>query len=143
LATTNPSPVKRVTRQYRFGDFALDLESGFLRRNGEPIELRPKPFELLVYLVERNGRLVSKDELIDSIWPGVAVTDNSLAQSIAELRRLLGDSGRDMIRTVPRRGYVFATPVEREAPAMPDAPAILVSRQPGAIGTISRRSRRR
>lgn len=116
VAATDPDSGERVARRYRFGDFTLDLEQGFLSRDSAPLELRPKPFALLAYLVERHGRVVSKDELVDAVWHGVAVTDNSLAQCVAELRRLLGHAGRDVIRTLPRRGYVFAAPVEPPAP---------------------------
>src|SRR5207249_1107654 len=65
----------------------------------------------LTYLVERHGRLVTKAELIDAIWPDAAVTDNSLAQCLAEIRRALDDDGQQTIRTVARRGYLFAAPV--------------------------------
>src|SRR5881396_1495155 len=98
-------------RQYQFGDFTLDLESGFLRRDGVEVGLRPKAFDVLTYLVERHGRLVTKAELIDAIWPDAAVTDNSLAQCLAEIRRALADESQQTIRTVARRGYVFAAPV--------------------------------
>ena len=99
------------SRQYRFGDFTLDLERGFLRREDRDVPLRPKAFEALTYLVERHGRLVSKTELVDAIWPDTAVTDNSLAQCLADIRRALGDESQQVIRTVARRGYVFAAPV--------------------------------
>ena len=98
-------------RQYRFGDFTLDLNSGFLRRGDEQVSLRPKAFDALVYLVERHGRLVTKTELIEALWPDTAVTDNSLAQCLLEIRRALGDESQQVIRTVARRGYVFAAPV--------------------------------
>jgi DNA-binding winged helix-turn-helix (wHTH) protein len=98
-------------RQYRFGDFTLDLDDGFLRRGAEEVALRPKTFEVLIYLVERHGRLVTKAELIDAIWPDAAVTDNSLAQCLAEIRRALADDSQQSIRTVARRGYLFAAPM--------------------------------
>jgi DNA-binding winged helix-turn-helix (wHTH) protein/dipeptidyl aminopeptidase/acylaminoacyl peptidase len=97
--------------QYRFGDFTLDLEGGFLRRGDEEVPLRPKSFEALTFLVERHGRLVGKTELVDAIWPGTAVTDNSLAQCLADIRRALGDESHQTIRTLARRGYLFAAPV--------------------------------
>ncbi len=97
--------------EYRFGDFVLDVEKGFLRRAGEEIPLQPKAFELLRYLVERPGRVVSKTELTDAVWRGTAVTDNSLSQCAAQVRRALGDESQTIIRTVARRGYVFAAPL--------------------------------
>src|SRR5512138_1237451 len=98
-------------RQYRFGEFVLDLETGFLRRNGQDMPLRPKSFEVLTYLVVHHGRLVSKNELVEAVWPDTAVTDNSLSQCLFEIRRALEDGAQTAIRTVARRGYVFDMPV--------------------------------
>ncbi len=115
-------------RQYRFGDFTLDLDGGFLRRGAVEVTLRPKVFDALTYLVERHGRLVTKAELIDAIWPDAAVTDNSLAQCLLEIRRALGDDSQQVVRTVARRGYVFAAPVTTAALEFPrsagDAPEL-------------------
>ena len=97
-------------RQYRFGEYQLDLEGGFLRRGGEEVALRAKAFEVLTYLVERRGRLVTKTELIEAVWRDAAVTDNSLAQCLLEIRRALDDDAQQLIRTVPRRGYLFVAP---------------------------------
>jgi DNA-binding winged helix-turn-helix (wHTH) protein/Tol biopolymer transport system component len=106
-------------RQYRFGDFTLDLDGGFLRRGADEVTLRLKAFDALTYLVERHGRLVTKAELIEAIWPDAAVTDNSLAQCLLEIRRALGDDSQQVIRTVARRGYVFAAPVTTPALEFP------------------------
>ena len=111
MAATSPGAEERRQRRYQFGEFTLDLETGFLRRQREPVDVRAKAFDLLAYLVQRHGRVVTKDELVDAVWPGVAVTDNSLAQCMAEVRRVLGDDERNIIRTIPRRGYVFAADV--------------------------------
>ena len=115
-------------RQYRFGDFVLDLDGGFLRQGAGEVTLRRKSFEVLTYLVERHGRLVTKSELIDAVWPETAVTDNSLAQCLLEIRRALGDQSQQMIRTVARRGYVFAAPL---APAR-----IEFGRGPTGLGDV-------
>ena len=98
-------------RQFRFNDYVLDLDSGFLRRNGEEVPLRPKAFDALVCLVQRPGTLVSKNDLVDAVWAGAAVTDNSLSQCLFELRRALADDDQTMIRTVARRGFVFQAQV--------------------------------
>ena len=98
-------------RQYRFGDFVLDLQGGFLRRNGQEVPLRPKAFDVLKYLLLHNARLVPKNELVDAVWPNTAVTDNSLSQCLFEVRRALDDEAQMVIRTVARRGYVFDAPV--------------------------------
>ena len=96
---------------YRFGDFTLDLVSGCLLKAGEEIKLRPKVYETLKYLVEHPGQLISKQELMQTVWPDSAVTDDSLVQCALELRRALGDRDQQLFRTVPRRGYLFAGPV--------------------------------
>src|SRR5438045_3250659 len=95
-----------------FDGFTLDLRRGCLLRGAQEIKLRPKPFEALKYLVENPGRLISKAELIEKIWPDAAVTDDSLVQCLIEVRRALGDDAQQIIKTVPRRGYIFEKPVE-------------------------------
>ncbi len=75
------------------------------------IVLRPKTFSVLRYLVENCGRLVSKDEMFAAVWPNVAVTDDTLVQSISELRKAIGDEGAGLIKTIPRRGYRFEVDV--------------------------------
>jgi adenylate cyclase len=94
-----------------FERFILDLDRGSLLRDGNEIALRPKTFAILRYLSENCARLVSKDELFAAVWPNLAVTDDTLVQSIGELRRALGDDGPRLIRTVPRRGYRFDSDV--------------------------------
>jgi TolB-like protein/DNA-binding winged helix-turn-helix (wHTH) protein/Tfp pilus assembly protein PilF len=111
LETPKPYSSEQLRREYSFGEFTLDLERGFLRRCGEEVVLRPKSFEVLTYLVEHHGRLVTKDVLTEAVWPDAAVTDNSLTQCIVEVRRALGDDSQQLIRTVARRGYIFAVPV--------------------------------
>jgi TolB-like protein/DNA-binding winged helix-turn-helix (wHTH) protein/Flp pilus assembly protein TadD len=100
-----------------FDDFTLDLSRGCLRRGDVEIKLRPKSFELLRYLTENHGRLVSKEELIRSVWADTAVTDNSLAQCLIEIRRSLDDDSQTIIRNVPRRGYIFDARVTDGTPA--------------------------
>jgi DNA-binding winged helix-turn-helix (wHTH) protein/TolB-like protein/Tfp pilus assembly protein PilF len=121
VSATTPRPETQRQRQYCFGAFTLDLDSGFLRRAGDVVELRPRAFEVLVYLVERHGKLVAKDELASAVWAGLVVTDNSVAQCITEIRRALGDDDQKTIRTVARRGYVFAAPVAAPVRVLPRA----------------------
>ena len=90
-----------------FNDFTLDLARGCLLRGIDEVKLRPKSFEVLKYLVSSAGRLVSKDELIAAVWPDTAVTDDSLVQCLIEVRRALGNGGQQIVRTIPRRGYIF------------------------------------
>src|SRR5689334_1709984 len=76
--------------------------------------LAPKPLEkVLIFLVENQGRVVGKPELIRAAWPDTAITDNSLAQAISAIRRVLSDVAQEVIRTVPRRDDVFASTVRR------------------------------
>jgi TolB-like protein/DNA-binding winged helix-turn-helix (wHTH) protein/Tfp pilus assembly protein PilF len=96
---------------YCFEDFTLDLRRGALRCGEREIDLRPKSFEVLRYLVENAGRLVPKDELIEAVWPSVVVTDESLARCVSDVRQALGDSQQRIIKTVPRRGYLFGVSV--------------------------------
>jgi len=98
---------KLTPERLSFGDFTLDLKRGCLRGYAGEIKLRPKSYEVLKYLVQNNGRLISKDELFDTVWPGTAVTDDSLVQCMTEIRAALGDEKQQTIKTVPRRGYIF------------------------------------
>jgi TolB-like protein/DNA-binding winged helix-turn-helix (wHTH) protein len=108
--------VTAMTQRLAFGRFVLDLERGSLHSGEREIPLRPKTWAVLRHLAENPERLVSKDELFETVWPGSVVTDDTLVQSIGELRRALGDEGARLIVTVPRRGYRFvpaAAPAER------------------------------
>ena len=93
---------------FQFEGCTLDLVQGVLRVQDREVSLRPKSFEVLRYLVENAGRLVSKDELLQAIWPNVTVTDDSLKRCVSEIRLALRDSEQRIIRTMPRRGYLFA-----------------------------------
>jgi TolB-like protein/Tfp pilus assembly protein PilF len=100
-----------VHKVYRFEGYALDLTRGCLRTEKGEVELRPKSFDVLRYLIENAERLVSKDELLKSVWPNVIVTEDSLTRCISEVRNALGDDEHRLIKTVLRRGYLFAVPV--------------------------------
>jgi len=112
---------------YRFGHFELDEEAGLLRRAGEPVELQPKPFELLRLLLRERARVVTNDELFAALWPDTVVTPGSLNRAVSHARRAIGDSHKgELLRSVPRRGYRFAgevTAFERGAPQPSAAPA--------------------
>src|ERR1700674_1556471 len=99
------------THTLSFDAFTLDVSRGCLRRGADDVRLRPKSYDVLRYLVENPGRLVSKEELIRAVWRDAFVTDNSLVQCLIEIRRALRDGGQVIIRTVPRRGYIFDTSV--------------------------------
>jgi DNA-binding winged helix-turn-helix (wHTH) protein/tetratricopeptide (TPR) repeat protein len=96
-------------RALEFGAFRLDRKAERLERDGTAIPLRPKTWEVLCHLAARPGALVSKRELHDAVWRGVAVTEDTLTQSILELRRAFGDDPRKprFIETVHARGFRF------------------------------------
>src|SRR6185369_7618642 len=93
--------------RYVFGGLLVDARRFQVERDGRPVALEPKAFDLLVLLIERRGDVVSKQEILDRIWPDTAVTDNALTRVVAQLRKALGDDFRDarFIETVPTRGY--------------------------------------
>jgi Tol biopolymer transport system component/DNA-binding winged helix-turn-helix (wHTH) protein len=146
LSTVEPHAGERPRGRYAFGGFTLDLDDGFLCRGGEEVELRPKPFQVLVYLVEHHGRIVSKGELIGAVWPDIAVMDNTVAQCLVEIRRALGDDSQQLIRTVARRGYVFTCPVSTSVVALPrpfasteDEPSLVPVPPESAAGKLQKR----
>jgi len=124
-----------ATKFYRFDGFIVDVQSACLRRNENPVPLRPKSFAVLLYLVQNPGRLVQKNELIDNVWSNVTVTDNSLVQCVKEVREALGDDLQKIIKTVAKRGYVFApTVVEIDAPE--DKPSVSTG-SPSSVGSLA------
>src|SRR5262245_53766653 len=99
--------------QWCFEDFCLDPVNARLWRGTEPLALPPKVFDVLYYLVTHSDQLVTKAELLDTIWPNTTVTDSVVRVAIGTLRKALGDIRHPFhfIATVPRRGYRFLTPV--------------------------------
>jgi predicted ATPase/DNA-binding winged helix-turn-helix (wHTH) protein len=108
---------------YQFGEFTLAVSQGCLLKGGEEIKLRPKVYEALKYLVEHPGRLISKQELIQAVWPDAFVTDDSLVQCTVELRRALKDRTQKFLKTVPRRGYLFTGAVTKTSSTQGHLPA--------------------
>lgn len=92
---------------FRFGTFTLDLGRGTLNHPGGEVFLRPKAYTLITHLARNLGRVVPKSELMDAAWPDVFVTEDSLTQSIREIRKALGTSGAELLRTAAKRGYVL------------------------------------
>src|SRR5215813_3260057 len=99
-----------------FDKFSLDLARGCLRAGDQDIELRPKAFEVLRCLATKAGRLVTKQELYEAVWPNVIVSDDSIAQCIRELRGKLSDDDHNLIKTVSRRGYLLDATVTTSMP---------------------------
>ena len=99
---------------YDFDEFRIDAGERLLLRDGEIVQLTQKAFDVLFLLVEGNGRIVTKEELMNQVWPDAFVEEGNLSQNIYTLRKLLGETpaGDDYIKTVPRRGYRFAASVK-------------------------------
>jgi predicted ATPase/DNA-binding winged helix-turn-helix (wHTH) protein len=97
--------------RYRFNEFTLDPQRASLFKADREVKLRPKVYDALFYLLENRGRLVHKEELIQALWPDAFVTDDSLVQCMVELRRAMDDRSQEILKTVPRRGYIFASNV--------------------------------
>src|SRR5262245_188040 len=117
--------------QWRFADFRLDPANACLWRGTQSIALTPKAFDVLHYLITHPDRLVTKDTLLDAVWPETAISDVVVRIAIGELRRALGDTAQapQFIATVHRRGYRFVAPVaehteEVPSPASPVPPAV-------------------
>src|SRR5262245_20200256 len=95
----------------QFAGFTLDLNRLCLYGPTGRADLRPKSFEVLRYLLEHSGKVVSKEEVMNAIWPKTNVSDESLTRCVSDVRRALGDSQQQIIKTVPRRGYLVDVPI--------------------------------
>jgi adenylate cyclase len=92
---------------FEFAGHTLDTERGRLQKGGQEVALRPKSLSLLNYMLANAGRVISKDELVSTIWPDIAVSDDSLTQCMKDIRKALGPDSEGLIRTVMRRGYII------------------------------------
>ncbi|WP_412512290.1 winged helix-turn-helix domain-containing protein [Variovorax paradoxus] len=126
-----------VATAVQFAGFEFDFERGQLRQGGTLIPLSPKPDALLRFFLANPQRLIGKTELMDSLWPDVVVTHDSLVHCIGELRSRLGDHGATLIATSPRRGYMFDAEVLPVQLDRADPPA----RRPQAAAAPVQRSR--
>ena len=125
-----------------FGPFRLDPGARTLSSNGKPVAISSRAFDILQLLVELRGRVVTKDEIMDRVWPGMFVDENNLAVQISALRRILTveDGGQQLIVTISGRGYRFVGPVTEakaaiEASVAAEAPA--ATRPPAFITAIT------
>jgi TolB-like protein len=119
----------------RFGNVALDMSRGSLRGgDGAEVALRPKSLDLLLALARNPGRVMSRDELFDVVWPNVTVTEDSIAQCVREVRRAIGDPEGRILRTIVKRGYCLdvmlaPSPASNHAPIVEtksDRPSLVV-----------------
>jgi DNA-binding winged helix-turn-helix (wHTH) protein len=117
------SEEKRTT--YRFGDFTVDSRRRVVLREGEAVPLVSKAFDLLLVLLESEGRELSKEELMSRIWADQIVEDANLTVAMAQLRKALGEKASDhrLIVTIPGRGYRFVGDLQREEALIDSAPA--------------------
>ena len=136
--------------KYRFSDFEIDLNQHELRREGVSVHIEPQVFDVIVHLVRNHDRVVSKDELIDTVWNGRAISEAAFSSRINGARRVLGDNGTDQlfIRTLHRRGFRFvgdvqtadadaAVPVAGASTAAGDVPARLsISAELSDLGDV-------
>src|SRR5262245_1399022 len=108
---------------HRFADCELDDSRYELRRGGAVVKVEPKTFDVLAYLVRCSDRVVTKDELLDALWPGQAVSESVLPKCIAAARRAVGDARTPgaVIQTVHGRGYRFVAPVATRTAMTADA----------------------
>lgn len=102
---------KPVRHLYEFGPFQLDVVNSRLLREGEVVALKPKVFDTLLVLVENGGTVMSKEDLMERLWPETIVEENNLTQNISALRKILSDSDQPYIETIPKRGYRFVVEV--------------------------------
>src|SRR5262245_28129809 len=116
-------PTDTAESPLRFGRFEISAAERVLRVDGQAAALGARAFDLLLALAQRRERLVSKQELLDLVWPGVVVEEHNITAQISSLRKLLGP---ETITTVPGRGYKFTAPLDavpNDVPAAPAAPA--------------------
>lgn len=128
--------VVSVEASYRFGPFHADGGARLLLRDGQPVPLAPKAFDLLCYLLAHPHRLIGKDELLKAVWPRGFVEEGNLSHNIFLLRRALGESPEEhrYIVTVPGRGYKFVGQLLHDATAAAPPPAPLPDALASALG---------
>lgn len=107
-----PMASSRPTGRLCFSGFEFDAQREELSKDGVPIALAPKPLALLMYFLGNPGRALAKDELIRAVWGQTVVTDDSLVQLVLELRNALSDREQRIVKTLPRRGYLFDAQVD-------------------------------
>src|ERR1700685_504784 len=115
--------------RYEFAGFRLDVQERLLLRNGAPVSITPKIFDMLLLFLENPNRLLGKDEIMRTVWPATHVDEATLTRTISELRKTLGQTAGEanFLQTVPKRGYRFVAPVE----TMPDpAPEVALALEP-------------
>src|ERR1700729_1783580 len=119
-----PETAETSGRLWRFADYEFDELARELRVKGRPVDLESKPLDILLQLLLHAGEVVTKEELLESVWPDVMVVDGSLAAAVSKLRKGMGDEDHPAIVTVPRVGYRLAVPVYCKTVAAPAGPEL-------------------
>src|SRR5690348_545806 len=121
--------------QFRFDSYALDTGRLELTRGVDAVSIGPQVFDLLAYLLQNRGRVVSKDDLLDAVWHGRIVSESTLTSHINAVRKAIGDNGDEqrLIRTVPRKGLRFIAEVQEDSPSAASAGAIAVAKDTLAL----------
>jgi pimeloyl-ACP methyl ester carboxylesterase/DNA-binding winged helix-turn-helix (wHTH) protein len=114
---------RQSKRFYVFGVFRIDVTDRLLFRDNGAVPLTPKAFDTLLFLVENNGRVLGREEIMTQVWPDSFVEENNLAQNISAVRKVLGPTGSKLIETVPKRGYRFVGDVTE---TFDDAPGAII-----------------
>ncbi len=130
-------PAREGPRRFAVAGLVVDMDRARVCRDGQPLALRPKTFALLVHLADRAGTVVGKQELMDAVWPGLVVTDDSLTQAVSELRGALDDREQKLIKTIAKRGYLLDAALQPVPEPTADAPEAT----PPAPKTAPRRRR--
>jgi Tol biopolymer transport system component/DNA-binding winged helix-turn-helix (wHTH) protein len=125
----------QTNRLYRFDQFLLLADERLLTREGKIVPLAPKVLETLLILVENSGRILSKDELMQLLWPDTYVEEGNLTQNISQIRKALGRG--EWIETIPKRGYRFAAPVQVETEPPSTNGAVTPRKNTGNGHTVS------
>jgi len=123
--------------EFRFGGVVVDVDRREVRVDGQRVDLQPKAFDLLSYLIRHRDRVVDRDELMEALWPGLVVTDDSLTQALRRARRVVGDDGtrQAVIRTVQRRGFRFVATLDAPAGDEPAATSSISAAPQGSATT--------
>lgn len=126
---------EKIKHFYEFEGFRLDAENLSLWRNDRPVSISPKSLEILTLLLKRNGEIVSRDELLDTVWKDTFVEEGNINYTVSLLRKTLGK--KDLIQTVPRRGYRFVGEARETSqngkvfpPTLPTKPSGVWERRP-------------
>jgi DNA-binding winged helix-turn-helix (wHTH) protein/TolB-like protein len=125
---------------YEFGPFVLDTMQHALLKHGAPVDITPKTYDTLLVLLQNNGRMLSKEELIQAVWPDSFVEESNLTQQVSMIRRALGESATEQryVITVPGRGYRFTGDVRtRDMPASAGASSPSLERPSGETNALA------